>query len=82
MVEEGESGTKWESIIETYTLPYVKYIASLNLHYDAGSSNPVLCDNIEEWDWVGGKREVEKGGYLHIPMADSCWYMAEANTTL
>ena len=82
MVEEGESGTKWESIIEAYTLPYVKYIASLNLHYDAGSSNPVLCDNVEEWDWVGGKREVEKGGYLYIPMADSCWYMVEGNTTL
>ena len=48
MVDEGESGTKWESIIETYALSYVKYIASLNLHYDVGSSNPVLCDNLEE----------------------------------
>ena len=82
MVEERESGAKWESIIETYTLPYVKYIASLNLLYDAGSSNPVLCDNLDKWDWVEGKREVEKGGYLYIPMADSYWCMAEANTTL
>ena len=82
MVEERESGAKWESIIETYALPYVKYIASLNLLYDAGSSNPVLCDNLDKWGWVEGKREVEKGGYLYIPMADSYWCMAEANTTL
>ena len=82
MVEDRESGAKWESIIETYTLPYVKYIASLNLLYDAGNSKPVLCDNLDKWDWVEGKREVEKGGYLYRPMADSYWCMAEANTTL
>ena len=82
MVEERESGAKWESITETYTLPYVKYIASLNLLYDAGSSNPVLCDNLGKCDWVEGKREVEKGGHLYLPMADSYWCMAETGRIL
>ena len=57
-VEEGESGTNWESITETYALPYVKQITSENLLYDAGSSNPVLCNNLEGWDGVGGAREI------------------------
>ena len=33
-------GTNGETSMETYTLPYVKYIASGNLLYDAGRSNP------------------------------------------
>ena len=59
------------SSLETYTLPYIKQIASGNLLYEAGSSNPVLCDNLEGWDSVGGRKEVQKGGDIHIPMADS-----------
>ena len=39
---------------------------------DAGSSNLVLCDNVEGWDGVGGGREVQEGGDICIPMADSC----------
>ena len=35
-------------------------------------SNPMLCDNIEGWDEVGSGREVQKGGDLCIPMANSC----------
>ena len=37
-VGEGEGGTNWERSIETYTLPYVKKIASGNLLYDIRSS--------------------------------------------
>ena len=37
----------------------------------------VLCDNLEGWDGVGGGREVQEGGDMCIPMADSCWCMAE-----
>ena len=47
-------GMIWENSIETYTLPYVKYIASENLPYDTRSSNQVLCDNQEGWDGMGG----------------------------
>ena len=64
---EGEGGTNGESSIETYTLPYVEYIASGNLLYNAGNSNPVLCDNQEGWDGMGGGREVhERGAYAYL----------------
>ena len=32
----------------------------------------VLCINLEGWDGVGDGREVQKGGDICIPMADSC----------
>ena len=32
----------------------------------------MLCDNEEGWDGVGGGREVQEGGDVYIPMADSC----------
>ena len=32
----------------------------------------VLCDNLEGWDGVGEGREVQEGGDMCIPMADSC----------
>ena len=31
-----------------------------------------LCINLEGWDWEGDGREVQKGGDISIPMADSC----------
>ena len=31
-----------------------------------------LCINLEGWDGVGDGREVQKGGDICIPMADSC----------
>ena len=30
-----------------------------------------LCINLEGWDGVGDRREVQKGGDICIPMADS-----------
>ena len=42
----------------------------------------MLCDNLEEWDGVGGGKEAQEGGDIHIPMTDSCSYMAETNTIL
>ena len=38
--------------METYTLPYLKQIASGNLLCDT-----VLCDNLEEWGGGSGRRE-------------------------
>ena len=46
------------------------------------TSNLVLCDNLEDWDGMGGEREVQEGRDICIPMADSCWCMAETNTML
>ena len=34
------------------------------------------------WDAVGGEREAQEGEDICIPMADSCWCMAEINTIL
>ena len=31
-----------------------------------------LCINLDGWDREGNGREVQKGGDMHIPMADSC----------
>ena len=31
-----------------------------------------LCINLEGWDGVGDGREVQKGGDICIPVADSC----------
>jgi len=43
-----------------YTLPDARQRASGNLLYEAGSSNLVLCDNLEGWYGVGGGREVQE----------------------
>ena len=32
----------------------------------------MLCDNLEGEDVMGSGREVQEGGDIHIPMADSC----------
>ena len=38
------------------------------------------CDNLEGWDGEGDGREVQEGGLMGVPMADSCWCLAEKNT--
>ena len=38
---------------------------------------PGLCNNLEGWGGEGGRREVQEGGDICKPMADSCWCMAE-----
>ena len=56
---------KWISLRGRQTL-----LASGNVLYDTGSSKPVLCDNLEGWDGVGGRREVLEGGDICIPMVE------------
>ena len=58
-----------ETGVETYTLPYVKQIASGNLPYDAGSSKLVLCDNLEGW---GGR---EAGGRFEREGTEVCLWL-------
>ena len=41
-----------------------------------------LCINLEGWDGEGNGREVQKGGDICIPMADSCWRLTENNKIL
>ena len=42
----------------------------------------MLCDDLEGWDGGWSSREVPEGGDINIPMADSCYCIAETNTTL
>ena len=32
----------------------------------------MLCDNLEGWDGVGGRKETQERGDIRILMADSC----------
>ena len=41
----------------------------------------MLCDNLEGWDGMAGGKDVWEGGYIHIPMSDSCC-IEETNTIL
>ena len=79
---EGEDGTNQESSTETYTLPYVKQMASGNLFYDTGNSNPVSCDSLKGWEGVGGGRKVQEAEDIRVPMADSHRCMAETKVKL
>ena len=40
--------------------------------YDTRSSNPVLCDNLEVQDWMGGGKELQETENICVPMVDSC----------
>ena len=42
----------------------------------------MLCNNLEGWDEEGGGKEVQEGGDICVPMADSCWCLAETNRIL
>ena len=39
-------------------------------------------NDLAGWDGEGGGREVQEGGDICIPMADSWWCLAEANAIL
>ena len=41
-----------------------------------------LCDNPEGWDGEGEGREVQGGGDMGVPMADSCWCLTENHKIL
>ena len=41
-----------------------------------------LCINLEGWDEEGDGRELQRGGDICIPMADSCGGLTENNKIL
>ena len=41
-----------------------------------------LCINLEGWDGEGDRKEVQKGGDIFIPLADSRWGLRENNKIL
>ena len=61
-----------ERVTWKLTLPYVKQIANGDLLYGSENSNSGLYQHREGWDGEGDGREVQNGGDIRIPMADSC----------
>ena len=42
----------------------------------------MLCDNLDRWDRMGGRDEIQEEWDICIPVTDSCRCMAEINTML
>ena len=53
------------------TLPYVKQIANGNFPF-LRKLKQGLYVNVEGWDGAADGRDVQEGGNICIPMADSC----------
>jgi len=69
---EGEGGMIWEGSVETYILPYVKWIASLGSMHETGCSGLVHWDDPEVWDGEGGIRGILDGEH----MCARGWFMS------
>ena len=65
-----------ESNMETYITIY-KIDSQQELAVWLRKLKQGLCINLEGWDGEGDEREVEKGGVICIPMADSCGGLIE-----
>ena len=61
-----------ERVTWKLTLTYVKQTANGNLLYGSGNSNSGSVSTQSGWDGEGNGREVQEGGDLCTPMADSC----------
>ena len=60
-----------ERVTWKLTLPYVKQTANGN-RCMAQELKQGLCIDLEGWDGEGDGKEVQKGGDICMPMADSC----------
>ena len=67
----GEGEMYGESNMETY-ITICKIDSQWKLAVWLRKLKPGLCINLERWDGVRDGREVQKGGDICIPMADSC----------
>ena len=65
----------------TYTLPYAKQISSGICCIAQGAQRGALLQP-GGVGWGGGTGEVQEGGDIHIPTADSHCCMAETDTAL
>ena len=69
--EAGEGGMYAESNMETY-ITMCKIDSQREFAVWLRKLKQGLCINLEGLDGVGDGREVQKGGDICIPMADSC----------
>ena len=74
--EEREGEMPGERNVETYNTIY-KIDSQWEFVIWLRELKQGLCDNLEGWDGEGGGREARKGGYMGVPMTDSCWCVTE-----
>ena len=67
----GEGEMYGKSIMETY-ITMCKIDSQWEFAVSLRKFKQQLCINLEEWDGEGNGREVQQGGDICIPMADSC----------
>ena len=79
--EEGEGEMYGESNMETYSTT-CKIDSQREFAVWLRKLKQGLCINPEGWDGVGDGKEVQKGGDICIPVADSHWGLAENNKIL
>ena len=77
--EEGKGGMYGESNMETY-ITICKIDSQWEFAVWFRELKLGLWNNLEGWNEEEGGREVEDGEDIGIPMADSCWCLAETNT--
>ena len=75
--EEGEGGMYGERSMEVY-MTVRKIDSQWEFAVWLRELKPGLCSHLEGWDGEGGS----EGGGICLPMADSCWFVAETNTIL
>ena len=79
--EEGEAGMYGEDNMKTYiTICKIDYQWEFDVWLR--ELKPGLGNNVEGWDGKGGVRDVQVGGDMGKPMADSCWSLVKTNTIL
>ena len=61
-----------KSNMETYIITLCKIDGRREFAVCLRKLKQGLCINLEGWDGKADGREVQKGGYICIPMADSC----------
>ena len=78
---EGEGETYGESNMETY-ITICKIDSQQEFAVWLRELKQGLCINLAGWDGEEDEREVQEGGDICIPMADSCWGLTESNKIL
>ena len=80
-VEEGESGKYGENTMKAYiTICKIGSQQEFAVWLRKLKQGP--WDSLEGCCGEGDGKEAEEGGDVYIPMADSCWGLAESNTIL
>ena len=77
----GEGEMYGESNMETY-ITICKIDSQQEFVVQLRKLKQGLCTNLEGWDGEGDGREVQKGGDICIPMADSCCGLTENSKIL